>query len=629
VSRFRQANWLLAALAGISIAGLELFLPSPAVPQTTQCIVSAAAQGTPDAITIAALPCALTTNLLILTSSGANTTQTPTLQPLGLAAQVITHADGTALLVGDIGAAGYKALLTPTGSNWVLLNPASGAGGSSNLVVNSSSITGGIPNGLLFDNGGTLGNLATNSGGVLATSPSGVPSVTSSLPGSLSLPTATLTSPTITGGTLSNTQVGSPTAAPGAFTTLSASTPVGVASGGTGAATFTSGVPVLGAGTSAMTSGAKSGSTTTFGTTSGTLTNGDCVSIDGSGNLVDAGGACTTGGGGGTVTSGTIHDLGVYAATGTTISGLATANSGVLVTSASGVPSIATTLPGSLTIPSPTFSGSFVNAATSSTLGGVKPDGTTIADAAGVISLGLGNANTWTATQTFPAGSLTLAEHATQVANSVVGNATGGSASPTALAMPSCSSSTSALIWTSATGFGCNSAVGGVASFATRTGAVVPASGDYTTSQLTTNTSGSAACTGCIGEVLVFTANAQITPANNAVANVSFASQPQLTAGNWRCDGSFRIIFGTSTSLTTVRGWINTTSASAPSSLSGGYFTEWMSAVSPGSGVFSKYNLSSVYFNVSTATNVYLSVQNTFGSTVPGVDGQFQCQRIS
>lgn len=53
--------------------------------------------------------------------------------------------------------------------------------------------------------------------------------------------------------------------------------------------------------------------------------------------------------GNGAVNSGTIHDLAYYAATGTTVSGLATANSGILVTSASGVPSIATSIPNGVT----------------------------------------------------------------------------------------------------------------------------------------------------------------------------------------------------------------------------------------------------------------------------------------
>ena len=60
-----------------------------------------------------------------------------------------------------------------------------------------------------------------------------------------------LTTTDINGGTIDNTAVGSGTASSGAFTTLTATTPVGVASGGTGAATLT-GV-LKGNGTSAFT----------------------------------------------------------------------------------------------------------------------------------------------------------------------------------------------------------------------------------------------------------------------------------------------------------------------------------------------------------------------------------------
>ncbi len=57
--------------------------------------------------------------------------------------------------------------------------------------------------------------------------------------------------------------------------------------------------------------------------------------------------------GSGTVNSGSINQLAWYAANGTAVSGLTTANNGVLVTSAGGVPSISTTLPSGLTIPTP------------------------------------------------------------------------------------------------------------------------------------------------------------------------------------------------------------------------------------------------------------------------------------
>lgn len=55
--------------------------------------------------------------------------------------------------------------------------------------------------------------------------------------------------------------------------------------------------------------------------------------------------------------------------------------------------------------------------------------------------------------------SIALSSLATQATNTVVGNATSGSASPTALAMTSCSSSASAVTWTTNSGFGCNTAV--------------------------------------------------------------------------------------------------------------------------------------------------------------------------
>lgn len=64
--------------------------------------------------------------------------------------------------------------------------------------------------------------------------------------------------------------------------------------------------------------------------------------------------------------------------------------------------------------------------------------------------------NNLTVNGTFTAtGKVGLASLASQAANTVVANATASSASPTAVAMPSCSSSTSALQWTSGSGFVC------------------------------------------------------------------------------------------------------------------------------------------------------------------------------
>lgn len=65
-----------------------------------------------------------------------------------------------------------------------------------------------------------------------------------------------------------------------------------------------------------------------------------------------------------------------------------------------------------------------------------------------------------TVTGSFTAtGLVTAADLATQSANTIIGNGTGSTASPTALSVPSCSTSASALKWTSGSGFACNSSI--------------------------------------------------------------------------------------------------------------------------------------------------------------------------
>jgi len=133
-----------------------------------------------------------------------------------------------------------------------------------------------------------------------------------------------------------------------------------------------------------------SGNTITFPATAanlgyqvGSWTSGDCLAASGTlGGIADAGtGACGSGGGSGTVNSGTINGLGYYAATGTAISALATANSSVLVTNGSGVPGWGTTLPSVLTIPTatisnPTLTGTVTSSQYVATAGAVTLTGT-------------------------------------------------------------------------------------------------------------------------------------------------------------------------------------------------------------------------------------------------------------
>jgi hypothetical protein len=83
-----------------------------------------------------------------------------------------------------------------------------------------------------------------------------------------------------------------------------------------------------------------------------TLTAGSNVTItNASGAITIA--ASGGGGGSGTVNAGTTNQLSYYAADGNAVSGLTTANSSVLVTNSSGVPSLSTTLPTGLSLGTP------------------------------------------------------------------------------------------------------------------------------------------------------------------------------------------------------------------------------------------------------------------------------------
>ncbi len=87
----------------------------------------AAGGGTVDAITATYTP-AITlanTELVALVSAGANATTTPTFAPNSLTAHTITARGGAALVAGDLGPAGFVALLESNLANtrWELLNP--------------------------------------------------------------------------------------------------------------------------------------------------------------------------------------------------------------------------------------------------------------------------------------------------------------------------------------------------------------------------------------------------------------------------------------------------------------------------------------------------------------------------
>jgi hypothetical protein len=142
----------------------------------------------------------------------------------------------------------------------------------------------------------------------------------------------------------------------------------------------------------------------------------------------------------------------------------------------------------------------------------LNPTGSTAGQA--IISTGSSSAPAW--------GNVTATALAAQAANTVVANVTGASASPTAFAMPSCSTSASALTWTSATGFTCNASINaatlGGATFAApgAIGGTTPSTGTFTA--LTANNSVNnataivASNTGSNGAILQLAGNGATTP---------------------------------------------------------------------------------------------------------------------
>lgn len=137
---------------------------------------------------------------------------------------------------------------------------------------------------------------------------------------------------------------------------------------------------------------------------------------------------------------------------------------------------------------------------------------------------------------------------AAQAANTVLGNATSGSASPTALSMTSCSTAGSAVSYTSNTGFGCNTAVDaatlGAKTFASPAaiGSGTPAAGNFTT-------------VGATGTVIVsgtLLTNSMLTStaltANGAVAHkiIARSSTNDAQIAFFRSDGTTPLGFFTS-----------------------------------------------------------------------------------
>lgn len=147
---FRCCAILLATLGSLLVGAASALAQGIPI---SQCVSTAIAGGTADALTIPQLPCTATATLLVLTTPLTNTTATPTIQQIGVSApQVILNGTtGGALSIGEL-VAGAQTLLTYNGRNWFALSSPLG-GAANTLLIPGTGITGGTTNGLLFVNG--------------------------------------------------------------------------------------------------------------------------------------------------------------------------------------------------------------------------------------------------------------------------------------------------------------------------------------------------------------------------------------------------------------------------------------------------------------------------------------------
>jgi hypothetical protein len=252
---------------------------------------------------------------------------------------------------------------------------------------------------------------------------------------------------------------------------------------------------------------------------------------DASGTIALASGAS------GIVNSGTQNQLAWYAATGTTVSGLATANNGILVTSSGGVPSISSTLPSAVQ-------------ANITGLGIINQNLTLSPNAGSVRYIVLNTDNTYTGQFNLQAGGgspsyggglvMYGASHATRPGWVTAALSSGGSNFFT--------------VNTNGTG-------GGTDVFTVSSVGNVVANGSITVSQtagvIGTTTNNDAAA-GSVGEVISAVNAGGGSAINLTTATAAAVTSISLTAGDWDVYGSVVYSNGATTNLVSARGFIST-----------------------------------------------------------------------
>ena len=288
----------------------------------------------------------------------------------------------------------------------------------------------------------------------------------------------------------------------------------------------------------------------------------------------------------------------------------------------------------------------------------LNPTGSTSGQA--IVSTGSSTAPAW--------ANVSATALAAQAANTVIGNATSSSASPTPITVTGCNGSAQALQWTNGSGFGCNSAIatsgansnitslsglstalsvaqggtGAISSAAaltnlgaapiasptftgTVTAAALTATGVITPSQTagivgtTTNNNANA---GSVGEVV---ASAIVSPGSSITnATPSNVTSISLTAGDWDVWGNIYLVPAGSTVVTQQRGTIATTSAAMGTYGDPGSF---LSPITLPAGNALTESIGPVRISLASTTTVYLVQQTAFTTSTCTAFGQISARR--
>jgi hypothetical protein len=272
----------------------------------------------------------------------------------------------------------------------------------------------------------------------------------------------------------------------------------------------------------------------------------------------------------GTVNSGLINQLAWYASSGTAVSGLATAASGVLVTSAGSVPSISSTLPSGLTIPG--FAHSGVNSDITSMTGLTG----TLQAPTGVIS----SAGAQLLLFTYTASAVNYFSFINNIAGS-----------PPSI-----------------------SAVGGDTNIILQLGG--KGTGGAAVKGTSTNDNATAGFVGeFVSSVIPFSSSVSLT--NLAAADVTSIS---LTAGDWDVWGNIHTEFPSNG--TAIYGWTSATSATLPDS-------SLYNAVVPVGGIGSSgQSVPYKRYSLASTTTIYLSTFGQFSTGTASACGGIYARRV-